>query len=189
MVLWETQSSRYTTVMAREHQPLEAVQVTNTERLFFLAGPIQGAPDWQREGFRLIEESFTDSSHIHVANPRREYLDGTFNYSSQVDWEKLHLWRAAHSGGTLFWIPRQDFSLDYEAGRPYAKTTAQELQRYAGWLMYDPKLPISIGIEPGCEFDSQRYFRHTADEFQVPVLTSLDDVVANLLEQRANANI
>lgn len=63
----------------------------------FLAGPIQGAPLWQPEAAKLLHELMPE---LHVANPRRDYIPGEFEYDAQVDWETHHLRRAATAGSS-----------------------------------------------------------------------------------------
>lgn len=48
----------------------------------FLAGPIQGAPDWQAAA---IEWFATHNSALCVASPRRLDRSSDFLYSAQVD--------------------------------------------------------------------------------------------------------
>lgn len=40
----------------------------------FLAGPIQGALDWQTSATKIIQEL---SPKANIANPRRDYLDAS----------------------------------------------------------------------------------------------------------------
>jgi hypothetical protein len=61
----------------------------------FLAGPIQGAPDWQN--------SVPEISGVEWINPKRDGLDG-FNWDKQVDWETQAI---NMSDYVLFWIPKE----------------------------------------------------------------------------------
>ena len=71
--------------------------------LVFLAGPIQGAPDWQADALRWFQ---AQAQELAVASPRRAYPPGAFDYAAQVDWETYHLRRAAQCGVILFWLVR-----------------------------------------------------------------------------------
>jgi hypothetical protein len=119
--------------------------------LVFLAGPIQGAPDWQDEAGRLLAAL---APALHVASPRRRYLPGEFDYAAQVDWETHHLRRAAASGAILFWLAREAVPTP---GRAYAQTTRFEL---AEWKVRHERdgVRLVVGIEAG--FTGERYVRH-----------------------------
>jgi hypothetical protein len=62
--------------------------------LVFLAGPIQGAPDWQAEAARWFTER---APGVSVASPHRLNRGAPFDYAAHVDWETHHLRRAARS--------------------------------------------------------------------------------------------
>ena len=166
--------------MVREYTPPEIIEIPLNEELYFLAGPIQGAPDWQRAASGLIAVSANDHANIHIANPRRDYIDGSFEYEAQVDWEKANLTRAAKCGAALFWFAAQDHSLPYEEGRAYAQTTRVEFGRYIGWRDLRPHIRMSIGIEPGYK-GSERYIRHCSKEQKQPVYTTLEDACEKLM--------
>lgn len=132
----------------------------------FLAGPIQGAPLWQLEAARLLHELMPE---VHVANPRREYLSGEFDYGVQVDWETHHLQRAASGGVILFWLAKETA---HTCDRAYAQTTRFEL---AEWKVRHERdgAKLVIGIEDG--FTGAKYIRHrfAQDCPGVPVCESL----------------
>lgn len=118
--------------------------------LVFLAGPIQGAPDWQAEAARLLGAL---APALHVASPRRKYLPGEFDYAAQVDWETHHLRRAAAGGVILFWLAREVVPAP---GRAYAQTTRFEL---AEWKVRHERdgARLAVGVEAG--FTGERYVR------------------------------
>jgi hypothetical protein len=129
----------------RLHLPPIDTPIPNESSLVFLAGPIQGSPDWQTP---TAEELLHHLPNTHVASPRRiaESHD-EFNYDEQVLWELNHLRRANKLGVVAFWFAAQDFTLPYEKGRSYAKTTRNEVNRAYGW--YDNKpFPLVIGFDP-----------------------------------------
>jgi len=137
--------------------------------LVFLAGPIQGAPDWQADAVRLLGEF---ASALHVANPRRVYLPGQFEYAAQVDWETHHLRLAASRGVILFWLARE---IAPTPGRAYAQTSRFEL---AEWKMRHERdgARLVVGIEQG--FSGERYVRRrfAQDCPGVPLCESLEEV-------------
>ena len=87
----------------------------------FLAGPIQGAPNWQHS----IENLFANEQYSNIVflSPRRLSYDN-FNYEEQVQWEKKYMGLA---DVILFWIP--EASEDVK-GRSYAQTTRTEFGEY-----------------------------------------------------------
>ncbi|AMV27610.1 hypothetical protein VT84_24625 [Gemmata sp. SH-PL17] len=89
--------------------------------LVFLAGPIQGAPDWQSEAIRWFAEH---APTISVASPRRPGPRISSDYVAQVDWETHHLRRAAGHGVILFWLACEAVNVP---GRVYAQTSRFEL--------------------------------------------------------------
>lgn len=150
----------------------------NEAPTIFLAGPIQGAPDWQSKATELIRHNAGLSPlGVVIANPRRPVLDSeNFNYSEQVEWEKTHLRRAAEHGVIIFWYAQQDPGEPYEEGRPYAKTTFGEINRVAGWLDYNSQINVVVGIEPGFDGLSRRYTEELLLEKSIPQLTTLEQV-------------
>lgn len=87
----------------------------------FLAGPIQGAPNWQHS----VENLFTNEQNSNVVflSPRRLSYDN-FNYEEQVLWEKKYM---ALADVILFWIPEE---IENVEGRSYAQTTRTEFGEY-----------------------------------------------------------
>ncbi len=148
-------------------QPPEIVEVDG--RVIFLAGPIQGGPNWQSTAGRLIHGY---NPKIIVASPRRDYeADGLeFVYERQVDWETHYLRAAGENGVVLFWLANQ---VQETPGRAYAQTTRFEL---AEWKMKHQfeGAKLVVGIEPG--FGNERYIRRrfAQDAPDVPILNSLE---------------
>ena len=82
----------------------------------FLAGPIQGAPDWQNEiGTKIVNEF----ESVLVTSPRAK--DKPANYEDQVSWESFYL---TSSDIIIFYIPDK---IEDIKGRCYAQTTGFEL--------------------------------------------------------------
>lgn len=149
-------------------QPPEIVEVDG--KVIFLAGPIQGGPNWQPEAGKLIHGY---NPAIVVASPRRDYeADGLeFVYERQVDWETYYLRAAGKMGVVLFWLANQTVATP---GRSYAQTTRFEL---AEWKMMHQfqGAKLVVGIEPG--FGNERYIRRrfALDAPDVPILSSLQE--------------
>ena len=144
----------------------------------FLAGPIQGAPDWQTDAVRTLAEL---APALTVANPRRDYPPGAFDYAAQVDWETAHLRRAAADGVILFWLAREVVPVP---GRSYAQTTRFEL---AEWKVRHERdgTRLVVGIEEG--FSGERYIRHRfgQDCPRVPLVSSLSEACVSAAELAA----
>jgi hypothetical protein len=140
-----------------------------TGPLAFLAGPIQGATDWQAEAIRLLGEF---APQLHVASPRRDYPPGAVLERAQVDWETHHLRRAAEHGVILFWLARESVPAP---GRDYAQTSRFEL---AEWKVRHERdgVKLVVGIEDG--FSGARYIRYrfVQDYPRVPLVDSLEEV-------------
>ena len=82
----------------------------------FLAGPIQGAPEWQNNIPNI-------NSEVILLSPRRDNYNN-FNYDEQISWETKCL-RIADI--ILFWIPESIESIE---GHDYAQTTRTEFVEY-----------------------------------------------------------
>lgn len=141
----------------------------------FLAGPIQGPPDWQAEAIRWFAEC---APTVSVASPRREIPRAQFEYAAQVDWETHYLRLAAASGAILFWLAREAVSVP---GLAYAQTTRFEL---AEWKVRHERdgVRLAVGVEDG--FSGERYTRHRfgQDCPRVPLVSSLAAVCAATVE-------
>lgn len=82
----------------RFYTPVEYIKSEITRPVIFLAGPIQGAADWQSEAARIIKRL---NRNVIVASPRRDYKPEEFDYGGQVDWETFHLRRAGENGAIM----------------------------------------------------------------------------------------
>lgn len=124
----------------------------------FLAGPIQGAPEWQ---FSVD----TNLDGIDFLSPRRITTEG-FDYDEQVQWETDMLTAADI---VLFWIPNEEEHIE---GRNYAQTTRTEFGEY---LARGKK--IFIGIEDK-KFPGYRYFQTKLDQYDMgTIYSSFEDVM------------
>ena len=119
----------------------------------FLAGPIQGAADWQSDAIKLMQSL---ESKITVASPRRIEKSGDYSeekYLEQVNWERSHLKKSWKSGVVMFWLAKET---EYIPGRSYAQTSRFEigeskLRHETNWSK------LVVGIESG--FSGERYIR------------------------------
>ena len=155
---------------------LQPPEIVETDRpVIFLAGPIQGAPDWQSEAASLIHEY--DPSII-VASPRKNYPEGTFVYERQVDWETHFLQTAGRTGVIAFWLAAQ---VEETPGRAHAQTTRFEI---AEWMKnhQNDGAKLTVGIEEG--FGNARYIRRRFSQNapDVPFADTLEDTIKNAVE-------
>lgn len=149
--------------------------VDTHSRVIFLAGPIQGAPDWQPLAAEMIHER--DDS-IVVASPRKEYEPGTFVYERQVDWETHFLRKAGAAGVVAFWLAKQTIETP---GRAYAQTTRFELAEWKMRHEYEGA-KLTIGIEEG--FGNERYIRRrfSQDAPDILIADSLEEMCNNAVD-------
>ena len=154
-------------------QPPEIIETTKP--VIFLAGPIQGAPDWQTGAASIIYDL---DPNITIANPRRNYPEGTFVYEKQVDWETHFLRAAGQKGVVAFWLAAQ--TLD-TPGRSYAQTTRFELAEWKMRHEYEGA-KLTIGIEEG--FGNARYIRRRfgQDAPEVNVVDNLEEMCKNAVD-------
>jgi hypothetical protein len=150
-------------------QPPKIIRLTGPT--IFLAGPIQGAPDWQSDAITILQELVPG---VHITNPRREYLDGEFNYEAQVDWETHYLNRAGQDGVVLFWLAKEQ---THNCERAYAQTSRFELAEWKLRFEYED-IKLAVGIERG--FSNERYIRRrfSQDCPSVWIESELADVCA-----------
>jgi len=165
--------------MAVEFKPPSLFELDDSAAVYFLAGPIQGAPDWQTQAFGFIDQHHPHSQVV-VANPRKEHVSGDFDYEAQASWEDKGRALAAVSGGLLFWLAKQDYNLPYEEGRAYAQTTRFEFGEAIGWKAIMPRVRITLGIEPGYT-GSERYYLHQARRFGIPIVNDLKQACVELV--------
>jgi len=136
----------------------------NKNPLIFLAGPIQGAPDWHSKAIKIIKSI---DENIQIASPKRKKVSSNFTnemYNEQVNWETHYLNRASKNGVILFWLAKEK---DHICERAYAQTSRFEL---AEWYNKS-KHNIIVGIEKG--FSGEKYIRKRLD---IHIYNKLEDV-------------
>jgi hypothetical protein len=142
--------------------------------VLFLAGPIQGAPDWQSDAISLLVRT----PGVAIACPRRP---GNANadlsaaaYEEQVKWEHHYLERAGLDGVLVFWLARE---VTHHCDRAYAQTTRFELGE-AVTLHRWKGIKVVVGIEQGFSGASylKRTLRHKVPH--IPLCSSLQHTCA-----------
>lgn len=134
--------------------------------LYFLAGPVRGAGNWQQKASRLI---FRKRRRAIVVTPVRAghndldalrasglLPDGLVmdRFPNQTLWERHYLELAgdpkAHAAGCIiFWLPEESTTEPHPGPEPYAMDSRGELGEWRGRMMGRPDLRIVIGAEPG----------------------------------------
>lgn len=124
--------------------------------VIFLAGPIQGAADWQSRAIQLIQNK---NPELNIASPRRAVFFGKSfteaDWNEQVDWEHYYLQRASENGVILFWLAKE---AEHRCDRAYAQITRFELGE-AVVLQKLAKIKVVVGVEE--DFTGGRYVRKT----------------------------
>lgn len=144
----------------------------------FLAGPVQGAPDWQSElATKLLRSGFA----MNVASPRRHDLEdpavrAAFDEAAkhaQIDWELDNIKRALKFGVLVINFVAQDPNVPYPAGRSYSQTTRFETGgAILGLEFYNEGRPnpnIALSIDPDYQGGNADYARRIAKRNNVPV--------------------
>lgn len=146
-------------------------------QLVFLAGPIQGAEDWQRKAIDLISRRCPS---FNIASPRGDYSKRKFDYDVQVDWETHYLALASKSGAILFWLAKEK---EHICDRAYAQTTRFELAEWMTKYNFNKNINLSVGIEPG--FSGERYLRKRIgqDCSEIVIYSTLEDVCENIIQK------
>lgn len=143
-------------------------------RLVFLAGPIQGAEDWQNKAIKLLLSGYP---LLNIATPRGNYKDLNFDYDLQVDWESYYLKLASTTGGIIFWLAKENI---HYCDRSYAQTTRFELAEWLTKYMINKrvrpfvaidKINLFVGIEEG--FTGAKYIRRRMSQ-ECPEITIHD---------------
>jgi hypothetical protein len=140
--------------------------------IIYLAGPMEGAVDWQSEAIQYIHNK---DHRLNIASPRRPTLGKVpfteTGFHQQVDWEHFYLQRASEKGVILFWLAKE---VEHRCDRAYAQTTRFELGEIAVIHKFTGT-KVVVGIENG--FSGSRYIRKTlAKKYpRIPVYENLKE--------------
>lgn len=153
----------------------------------FLAGPVQGAPDWQSDmAAKLLRSGFA----MNVASPRRTDMDdpavrAAFDREAQhaqIDWELRHIHRAIKFGVLVINFAAQDPLLDYPVGRAYAQTTRFEAgAAILGQEFFDGHANIAVRIDPAYRGGNDTYMRYIAERNHIPVVDDEGALICEVL--------
>lgn len=142
--------------------------------LVYLAGPIQGAVNWQAEAIEILGDL---SPELHVASPRaKDFKGGAEKF---LAWEQQALVRAAADGVVLFWLAKET---KHHCSRTYAANARFELGELAV-KAGTGLLSVVVGIEQG--FPGWKYLqrRLTLSYPQIPICRTLRQTCAVAAER------
>jgi len=147
----------------------------------FLAGPIQGAQNWQEEIIEKIENEFKDKTfnrNIVITSPRRLEKSENFVYNEQVDWETYYLNRASLKGIIVFWLPTIDIEQKVDKTRSYAQTTRFEIGEWFGKGFNE----FVVGIQPG--FHGEKYIKYKfKQEYNYDIETNIKKLINSIIKK------
>ncbi len=167
----------------------------------FLAGPIQGAPDWQKTAVEIL---LAFEPTMVVASPRSEMWSRDLSeqekeqlYTTQAKWEHDHLERALrHNGGVvLLFLPEEE---EHLPRRAYAQTTRVELGLILGniaarhgELPFQPDFNamrqsesarrIVVGADRG--FPGRKYISLMLKKYDIPLNDTLAEACRSVLQR------
>ncbi len=145
--------------------PNSAVFIEPNEKVFFLAGPILGGGDWQRNAIQLLSAKvpetyvvcpcrYTSEHPLHWLSVKGESesrwaLRGLETLPNQTLWERHYLSLASKQGAIIFWLPEEDRKNPRppETG-PYARDTYGELGEWRVRMARD-RSRVVIGAQSG----------------------------------------
>lgn len=165
----------------------------------FLAGPIMGAPDWQKQALthitKFIENVHEDEEQdLVVYNPRRSGVFNKESFFEQIDWDTYHMNKADL---ILFWMPKEE---NHDCWRNYAQTTRHELGEWVTYYKNSKKLAtvgqtlgfdtssnvgpkLAIGIQDGFTNKSYITYRLNTECPELVISNDLRDNCENALKQ------
>lgn len=170
--------------------PKETPVLDSNMPLYFLAGPVRGGGDWQREVFEMISKKDPKS---YVVCPWRygdadsirahEQKGATLEFESQTAWERHYLDIASKRGAILFWLPCESAtSPRKKEDGPYAQETYGELGEWRARKHFEPDVRLVVGAEtnfPGLKAIKRNY----------EVMVGKDFVIHESLEAAVDAAI
>lgn len=124
------------------HRPPEPINLPYSERLIYLGGPTQCAPNWQQDALSTIGLLIANYGLTSVANPRRSNLTVTTPDTTLRTWETSAIKRAARCGAVLFWFAKQETNtIDPDIFLHFG--------RVLGLKESNPVMRLAVGVERG----------------------------------------
>ncbi len=137
------------------------MSLKKNQHLYFLAGPIRGAEDWQKEAIRMLASKDRDCYIICPCRYTKQHELYHFaaslltanqivvsKFRSQTLWERYYLMLASYYGAIIFWLPQENKIAPrrIEDG-PYARDTMSEIGRWSIRSAYQLGLTINNKIQ------------------------------------------
>lgn len=184
-----------------------------TDTVFFLAGPIKGAGDWQKDAIDMFQKYATtldNQGNVYVVCPSEYKSDHEFyslkvtgipeeSYTeeqkkithSRTDWERYHLEIASRLGGIIFWLGKEDErNPRTRKDGPYARDTYGELGEWRARMFYEQKYnntQINLVIGANSDFHGlaqiERNFKRMVGE-HFQISSTLDETVRKVISLR-----
>lgn len=135
--------------MAKIITPKDFVQIEDSP-LIFLAGPIQGAPNWHDKAMSYL---FSKENNLYIASPKRIVGPNLSKYvvsgnkdffPRQRAWERFYLDLASMNGSIMFWLPGEE---NHNCGKVYGAMTRLELGQWMTKYSFDMKTRFCIGSD------------------------------------------
>ncbi len=148
----------------------------------FLAGPVQGAEDWQKAAADMLLAQGAEASIISPRGAPELYQKPSawLDNNKQNPWERHYLRLAREKGVLAMWMAEQTFETP---GRAYAQTSRIEFGFIAGWKDYNPDLDFVFGVSDTYQGGNKTYMQEVCGEIGVPVHNSLGTWCAAILER------
>jgi hypothetical protein len=124
------------------------------QKLFYLAGPVEGGGGWQKKAISILRKDFPEAYFAfrcpfnEMRRLRRFALKGEEEqYSSEAEWRRDQMEFAAMSGCLMFWLGPQDKEEEADFTKiPYGLIASREEAVWAFRLFYNNKLRVVIGV-------------------------------------------
>lgn len=170
--------------------PNDLVKIPEGARVYFLAGPIRGGGDWQKQ---MIETLAIIDLGCYIVCPRRykdnhpmakhrlATNDDSFSFSRQTLWERYYMNITARRGCLIFWLPVEDAQNPRPKDQgPYAQDTYGELGMWRTLASLDKSIKLVIGAEE-C-FPGLSVLKANLDAdfgYSFPICEMLDETARN----------
>lgn len=148
--------------------------------LIFLAGPIRGAPNWQKSATEIL---FSRNLNLTIASPRKIedshylFLTSEKTFERKRAWERHYLDIASKKGSILFWLPGEEF---HECEKSYGAMTRLELGEWIAHYTHDHSVRFCVGSDGN--FSKLGVIRYELKE-------DTNKKIANSLEETCNEAI
>lgn len=153
--------------------------------LFYLAGPVDGCDDWRTKCCERIRNRIPNFYAVlpgvsEEGHPLNSFLmEGENRYFySQIPWEDHYKDIASKTGCIIFWLPKDSKNNPAVGADPYAMTIRDQVGEWRGRFVYNRKIQMVVGIEPGfpgqCDIEDRFNF---ATRSYFPVYSTLAETV------------